>query len=227
MLPELRWEIALYLDLPEIELFFPELLASETFWDELFERDFPDMTGDEDFYRKLLRLSEVSNKFGNKVVQMDVLEELIERDMIEITLERLKSSGYLTEKEIPIELDMAEWKSLKNEKYLEPTYYFRNGKGFVLPFNIYMIEDILNTIRREVDSISWLYVAMGVQWNRETIERIIDGLVQKQQFTLLDTCSDRRMYSTDLIRQISKYESDIGYKRKLEIAKSKFVQAIL
>ena len=238
MLPELKWEIALYLDLPEIEIFFPELLVKEKFWDHLFNRDFPNMTGDGKFYRKMPLLSEISKQFGNLVVQMQVLEVLDKNKLVYKALEGVKDmrrkkrtngtkkQKYLANTEIPIEIKIDEWKNLTNEEYLESTFYFKNGKIFVLPYNIYMIEKLLMSLTEKFYSISKLYNDMGVQWNKDKIERILDGLIENRQFSLLEAVNTSRMYPNDLIVQFSKYESAIEYKQKLRTAKYKFTQSI-
>ena len=223
MLPEIKWEIALYLELFDIEQSFPEILLNDIFWEALFRRDFPGMKGDCLFYRKMCRLACYSKHFGNCIVHIDILEESIVWDDFQKFAKDSQSKIYLDG--VGILRNNSKWDDLFNETYRVPTCYFKNGKSFILPYNIYLIRKLEKYLDDTAFYLRYLFTSFDDPGDK-TIEKIRDGLVQNRQFTLLHACSQPRMKSSELVRRIFKYESDIGYKKKLETARSEFIKMI-
>ena len=209
MLPELKWEIALYLDLPEIESVFPQLLANEIFLAALFERDFPDITDsqrfweaeyDKELYGKLFDMRELSKKIENRVFQMDLSEKIYQ--------------------------DHQEWKNLIYKEYFESKYYFMNGIGFAVDIDIYMTETILKEYEYTMNLVLQLFSQHAPYYGEETIEKMVDNLIETREYKLLDYVGDTRMWSSDFTEKIAYFESTIGYRKKLQSVKKQFLEIV-
>ena len=75
MIPELQWEIAMYLTFPEIEISFPNLVSNDIFLAALMARDYQGVEGGREMYIRLEKMREYGRKY-DEGLQFEMLEML-------------------------------------------------------------------------------------------------------------------------------------------------------
>ena len=151
MLPELQWQIALYLDVTNIDLYFPHLLANEIFLTDLLHRDYPGIKGD---YKHLHQMK-LFSKGIKETVQLEVLEHM--RNIMPdydswvdfFDYMDINNFDYITEEYVLSvikhsynKLDLL--KMYHNKSYIKSTIYFKNGVSYVYHIDFLLMALIIH-----------------------------------------------------------------------------------